>query len=193
MAIKINLRPTIGSPFPERHIDWFVKMPQELIGKRRAAPRAGLRSGGVKINHILVPIDFSPASRKVLEFASQYAGKFGALITVINVIEPSPETDPDALPAVLARGRDLQETQQALESFAEQSVAANLLKNTKVYAGRAYEQIVGAAKKLKVDLIIISAHGYIGAGTDIVGSTTERVVRFAHCPVLTIRPESVAK
>jgi nucleotide-binding universal stress UspA family protein len=53
--------------------------------------------------------------------------------------------------------------------------------------GRSFHEIAAAARTLKADLIIISTHGYTGLKHAVLGSTTERVVRHASCPVLVVR------
>jgi nucleotide-binding universal stress UspA family protein len=53
--------------------------------------------------------------------------------------------------------------------------------------GRSFHEITEAARNRKADLIIISTHGYTGLKHAVLGSTTERVVRYAPCPVLVVR------
>ncbi len=53
--------------------------------------------------------------------------------------------------------------------------------------GSAYHEICAAAKDEEVDLIIIATHGHTGLKHVVLGSTAERVVRHAPCPVLTVR------
>jgi nucleotide-binding universal stress UspA family protein len=54
--------------------------------------------------------------------------------------------------------------------------------------GRSFHEIVSAARSLKSDLIVISTHGRTGLSRALLGSTTERVVQHAPCPVLVVRP-----
>ena len=53
--------------------------------------------------------------------------------------------------------------------------------------GVPYEEIVDVATELAVDLIVIATHGYTTLKHFLLGSTTERVVRLAPCPVLVVR------
>ena len=62
-----------------------------------------------------------------------------------------------------------------------------MLEMVLVRFGRSFHEIAEAARTRKVDLIIISTHGYTGLKHAVLGSTTERVVRHAHCPVLVVR------
>jgi nucleotide-binding universal stress UspA family protein len=63
----------------------------------------------------------------------------------------------------------------------------------KVELGKPDENIVEWAKKDGTDLIVISTHGRTGLSYILMGSVTEKVVRHTHCPVLSIRPETVQK
>jgi nucleotide-binding universal stress UspA family protein len=53
--------------------------------------------------------------------------------------------------------------------------------------GHAYSEIPDTAKAMGADLIVIATHGYTGLKHVLLGSTAERVVRHAPCPVLTVR------
>lgn len=163
-----------------------MKTPQDIIGGRKTSQRVVRRNTSL-IKHILVPTDFSPASKKALQYASKFAAQLSAQISVMNVLEPLPNTDTGKLSAVVSGGHDFHDAQQALDCLATQEVAEDVLKSAKVSVGKAYEQIVKSAKNLKADLIIIASHGYLGTKEEIVGSTTERVVRYAPCPVLVVR------
>jgi nucleotide-binding universal stress UspA family protein len=60
---------------------------------------------------------------------------------------------------------------------------------TKVELGTPENNIVEEAKKDGMDLIVISTHGRTGLSHILVGSVTEKIVRHAPCPVLSIHPE----
>jgi nucleotide-binding universal stress UspA family protein len=53
--------------------------------------------------------------------------------------------------------------------------------------GKPHEAIAEAARNLNASLVVISTHGYSGIKRAVLGSTTERVVRTAPCPVLVVR------
>jgi nucleotide-binding universal stress UspA family protein len=137
---------------------------------------------------ILVPLDFSEPSKRAACFAREWAGLFGAHIYLLHVIEPATflsgwEDSPLAMPK-----RDLaQAAKKALERIARGELPDKLPVSVLVRNGKAYDQIVKTAKSLKIDLIIIPTHGYRGLERAMLGSTTERVVRLAPCPVLTVR------
>jgi nucleotide-binding universal stress UspA family protein len=53
--------------------------------------------------------------------------------------------------------------------------------------GRAYMEIVGRAKELEIDLITLATHGRTGLSHLVFGSTAEKIIRLAPCPVLTVK------
>jgi universal stress protein A len=142
------------------------------------------------LKRILVPIDFSECSVRALDYALAFAEQFAAKIILLHVVEPAvyPEN-------YLAAPATLQEVQENLvqvgrEHLAELSrkrlghrIEAELL----VRIGRAHSEIPDTAKAMGADLIVIGTHGHTGLKHVLLGSTAERVVRYAACPVLTVR------
>ena len=75
-----------------------------------------------------------------------------------------------------------------LETLSRQArIPARMLEKLLVRFGTPFAEIADAARSLKVDLIILTTHGYTGLKHVFMGSTAERVVRHAPCPVLTVR------
>jgi nucleotide-binding universal stress UspA family protein len=66
---------------------------------------------------------------------------------------------------------------------------SNIQIETSQRLGTPYEEIVKVAKEREVDLIVIATYGYTGLKHFLLGSTAERVVRIAPCPVLVVRQE----
>jgi len=64
---------------------------------------------------------------------------------------------------------------------------ADLIQNMLIRKGTPHKEITDAARELEADLIIIATNGYTGFAHVLLGSTTERVVRHAPCPVLVVR------
>ena len=62
-------------------------------------------------------------------------------------------------------------------------------KDSVVCIGRAWQEIVKTAERRSCDLIVIATHGYTGLKHAMLGSVTEKVVRYAPCPVLVFRGE----
>lgn len=152
----------------------------------------------LNIRSILVPIDFSPASEKALAYAVPFARQFGAKLTLLHVVEPIATPDfASSFPLAIENDKLMAECRRHLDGVIRHlEIDPKLIEKTLVRSGRTFHEITDAARTLKADLIIISTHGYSGLKHILLGSTTERVVRHAPCPVLVVRPserEFVAK
>lgn len=146
------------------------------------------RPGEVKVGEILVPIDFSEASTKALEYATSLAAQFGGRLTLLNVVEPVYYPDLAYTPLLMENDKIVQAAERELSAVvARNGIPETLLRKTLVRTGKAFHEITEAARTLKVDLIIIATHGRSGITRALLGSTTERVVRHAKCPVLVVR------
>ena len=141
------------------------------------------------IKSILVPVDFSKASLKALVYAESLCQHFGATMTLLYVIEPIGAADfMYAFPLTLGEDEMRAKAKASIEKFARKNrVKRSLVEKALVRSGRPFHEICEAARTLKVDLIVISTHGYSGLNHAIMGSVTERVVRHAPCPVLVVR------
>ncbi len=142
----------------------------------------------LKIKSILVPVDFSLPSKKALEYAVPFARQFGAKITLLFVLEPPVYTgDIGYIPLEVDNEASLKAATAKLNELAAQAVEPELLDQSLVRTGRPFQEITDIARSLNTDLIIIATHGYTGLKHALIGSTTERVVRHAPCPVLSVR------
>jgi nucleotide-binding universal stress UspA family protein len=145
---------------------------------------------GIALKRILVPIDFSPLSKKALQYALRFAEEFRAGITLLHVIEPDVPPAFDGLmmaPPMSPNGTHTKcESRLKILASSMPIRATNYVQPT-VRTGLAAYEIVEAAKEFDVDLIVIATHGYTGWKHFSIGSTAERVVRAAPCPVLVVR------
>ena len=145
------------------------------------------KSPGVRIQSILVPVDFSENSAGALKYASALASQFRARVTLIYVIEPTPFISGlGNVPIVLSDEEVKGKATHELELLVEEQLGSSVEAKSIIRQGKPYDQIVKAAKQLKADLIVISTHGYTGLKHTLLGSTAERVVRHAGCPVLVL-------
>lgn len=134
------------------------------------------------LKRILVPIDFSECSKKALQYAVPLARQFRAELTLLNVIHPYvPVSTLSPLPMAMPEGdgAGLKELQV--------SIGDSVPSATLTRFGEAWAEIVAVAKEQGADLIVISTHGRTGFEHALLGSTTEKVVRHAPCPVLVVR------
>jgi universal stress protein A len=151
---------------------------------------ARLPASSLRLEHLLVPVDFSDRSRQALAEAVAFARPFRSRVSLIHVVEPMvlPENLMLAVPELPEMGGNLvDDCQQRLARLAEQEIPAEQRGRTFVRVGRPFDEICQAATEEQADLIVISTHGYTGLKHVLLGSTAERVVRHAPCPVLTLR------
>jgi universal stress protein A len=143
---------------------------------------------------LLVPIDFSEHSKKTIEYATKLAALTSASIKILHVFQ-IPE-----YPAAFYEGLYIEheaikthvdkakrEASAQLSLIAEQIRAKGMEAEPILRSGNPYEEIVNAAKEIGVDLIVIGSHGYAGLGRLLLGSTAERVLQYAPCPVLVVK------
>lgn len=137
-----------------------------------------------QLKRILLPVDFSGTSRKALAYAVSFAKQFNADVLLLHVIEPALTTPQmETIPA-RAFGREHREdcAEELMAWQREfQPVAAAVVRE-----GTPYREIVAFARENGIDLIILGTQGLTGLA-HIFGSTAERVVRQAPCPVLVVR------
>ena len=143
------------------------------------------------IQSILVPTDFSPASEKAIAYAVPLARLSGAKLTLVHVIEPVATTDfGGTFPLAMENDEVKRACKRHLQCLVDTlEIEPKLIEKLLVRNGRAFNEIASAARTLKADLIIISTHGRTGLKHALLGSTTERVVQYAPCPVLVVRPQ----
>jgi nucleotide-binding universal stress UspA family protein len=144
----------------------------------------------MKIKKILAPTDLSEPSRAGVRLALDLAKSKRAKVLIYHVIGASEEW--------LARHDDFYSPNQLIEKH--KRMLAQFLKASfgdslpevsvrqDVGFGVPYEKIIEKAKEEKADLIVMSTHGWSGLFHALIGSVTERVVRRAHCPVLSVHP-----
>jgi len=145
---------------------------------------------GINLKQILVPIDFSDCSLRALDLASLIAQPFGAKLTLLHVVEPAvyQQNFLGITPPLEESNQTLVESgRERLAAVSRKRVGYRLRTESLVRVGRAHSEIPDTASALSADLIVMGTHGYTGLKHVLLGSTAERVVRHAACPVLTVR------
>ncbi len=143
-----------------------------------------------EIKKVLVPIDFSDYSKSSLRYAVNFAKKFNAEIYLIYVVEPV-IYPPDfsmgqiAIPSVNAEWDE--RAREELKNLAKTEIPEGVKVKTILKNGKPFLEIIDTALEENIDLIIIATHGHSGVEHILFGSTAEKVVRKAPCPVLTLR------
>jgi nucleotide-binding universal stress UspA family protein len=140
---------------------------------------------------ILCPSDFSDPSNVALKVAVELASHFDAQLCLMHVVPSVPPlpADPNyAFFGVEQYEQALQEdAEQRLKDTAQQRIPKGVKCRAIFKRGDAANEIVLGATEEGADLIVIATHGRTGWRHLVFGSVAERVVRFAECPVLTIR------
>jgi len=159
---------------------------------RKSPPKskARVKPARLKYGKVLVPVDFSESSQQAFRYAVRFAAMHKSRLLVLYVVEPMIHPPELGYPSV-AMSPLPQNYRNAsiakLKELCDRNVPRTLKVSLKIRVGRAYQEIVTAASDESADLIIISTHGYTGLKHALLGSTAERVVRQAGCPVLTVR------
>jgi nucleotide-binding universal stress UspA family protein len=138
----------------------------------------------VPFHRILCPIDFSDYSLHALDHAVAIGRSCGGTVTALHVLHPIPYTDP-LLGATLYTPADFDRTLSDLNAFVHGEVGHTPIE-TSVKEGHATHTILREATALSADLIVMGTHGRSGFERFVLGSVTERVLRKATCPVLTV-------
>lgn len=142
------------------------------------------------ITKILVPIDFSNYSKLALQYASKFAKNFNADLYLVYVVEPVIYPSDFSMGQVTFPATELEmneKAKQELDTLAKSEIGSDIKVETVVRTGKPFVEINECAAELDVDLIIIATHGHTGVEHLLFGSTAEKVVRKAPCPVLTLR------
>lgn len=144
----------------------------------------------IEVSHILVPVDFSDATDRVVEWAAHLAEEHASRLTLLHAYHLPVEFQhlegaalPDDFWASVRK-----EAEGKLEALAAPLRARGLDVSSAACDGYAATVIVDEAQHLEADLIVIGTHGLSGLQHLLLGSIAERVVQKAPCPVLTVKP-----
>jgi universal stress protein A len=145
-----------------------------------------------RIKNILVPVDFSDASKQALRYACELADTFEASLHVLHAVEnpylPSGYMEFYAPPQEFFEQIE-QEARKQLETLLTREEQARygavLVHRT---GGPAQEILDYVRAQGHIDLIVMATHGRGGVARLMMGSVADKVVRAAPCPVLTLRP-----
>jgi nucleotide-binding universal stress UspA family protein len=144
----------------------------------------------VKLDRILVGCDFSPDSNLSFQYALALARQFQCELHLAHVIEST--IYKHILKSGPERGQDqhalFKELDEKLKNMIPGEAHACCAPRTELLAGQPYEELTKYAVTHNIDLIVLGVRGHSLMETLFLGSTTDRVVRQAPCPVLSVRP-----
>lgn len=131
------------------------------------------------ITNIMCPVNFTDVARESLHVAARMAEAFHAHLTIVHVVETDDVTDVKAHEEMVRRW--IAPELQDICSYREL-----------VLRGGAAERVLDCADDLSADFLVIGAQHKRFREATVLGTTTERVIRFASCPVLVVPREAVA-
>ena len=137
---------------------------------------------------ILVAVDFSDCSSVAIDYADALAADIQARLIFLHVIEQAMNLQNELNPALTDPNQQTVEAaQKRLAVLAQKRDRRCRQIEILVRIGRAYSEIADTARAMAADLIVVGTHGFNGVENPLMGSTAERVVRHAPCPVLIVR------
>lgn len=146
-------------------------------------------TGRLHVERILCPTDFSDFAARALRQAVALGRWFGSEVTVLHVVPrvlPAGEGVP-YVPALLSPDSPFhQQVQEELAQFVEPVRHEPVVIHTRLREGVAWREIEAEARSLPADLIVVGTHGRSGFEHLVLGSVTEKLLRLAPCPILTV-------
>ena len=150
-------------------------------------PAPGRPSPAWAAPRLLLATDLSEASASATDQAFELAGRLGASLLVVSIIDPGSLLLPGGRFRVRidqVRERREQLAQFLVERGREEGIEVSFL----VWTGDPGDMIVEAAQSERADMVLVGSHGRGAVGRFFLGSVSEHVVRHAPCPVLVVRP-----
>jgi nucleotide-binding universal stress UspA family protein len=166
-------------------------MAKKTKRNHRSATTNARSDDAIRFKRLLVPIDFSEHSKRGLRYAVDLARQFHAEIILIYVVEITlyPPDLGFGQVAIHDFEHEMRERgEKELAQLVEMMVPTDVPSRTLIRTGKPFVEILNAAREERADLIVIPTHGHTGVEHILFGSTAEKVVRKAPCPVFVVRP-----
>lgn len=145
----------------------------------------------ISLSRILFPTDFSEFSLHALKYAQSFAETYKAELHVLHVVDEASlywmAMGPNSLPIGPCTEELLDVARKEMADFVGEHLADARNVTSDVVLGRPFTEIIRYARDSKIELIVLCTHGRSGIQHALLGSVTEKVVRKAPCPVLTVR------
>jgi nucleotide-binding universal stress UspA family protein len=158
-----------------------------MNSKERKNARTPSPSAPVRLKRIVVPTDFSAASRKAIDQATAFAKLCDGEVTLVHVIEPAPYPEFGYAHIPMKEAKLKRAAREQLAALCRKLADAGLTCGFAIRTGSAFHEITEQAREESADLIVVATHGRGALAHLLLGSTAERVVRHAPCPVLVVR------
>jgi nucleotide-binding universal stress UspA family protein len=138
------------------------------------------------IKRLLLATDFSDCARRAEEYACALTASWRAELTVMTVVEFQPGLDREYAVNQVYLADRMYEATAGLAAFKDKLHRKGVQATTRVGTGLPSEEVIAAAQSEDADLIIVGTRGKSGLAHVLLGSTAERVIRMAPCPVLAV-------
>jgi nucleotide-binding universal stress UspA family protein len=148
----------------------------------------------VRIQRILCPVDFFPASLRAVDYAIGLAQKYGAKLHLLHVVSPilySTEQYAFTVSDIIDSMK--KQSARKMKKLERKARAAGLTIYTDVRTGEVKREIESAVRATKADILVMGTHGRRGMEKWFLGSVTERMLRRSPIPVLTLRGSKKAR
>lgn len=148
----------------------------------------------LRVKSILATTDFSKESLAGVKIAAALAEKLKAGVTLLHVVEP-PARLAGLESLLLARNEAgvMAQMRSKVAALSESERKGKVTISSAVRTGKPFHEISTAATELEADMIVMATHGHSGAKRMLMGSTAERVVRHAPCPVFTVPTRNIRR
>jgi nucleotide-binding universal stress UspA family protein len=149
--------------------------------------RRGLKRGGM-FQKIVTAVDGSPNSLRALDKALQLAKQFSSELVVVSVVHiPITSYSYDVLGSLEVFNKLEEDGKQSLAKCVSMAAEAGVAARTVLLSGDPAQGILDTAAKEGADLLIVGSRGTGTLERLLMGSVSERVVRFSKCPVLVVK------
>lgn len=138
---------------------------------------------------ILFATDLSKSAERAEAYACTLAASWGAALTVMSVLEFPPGLNPEYSVNRLYLAELMKQATQGLVDVNERTSARGVAVQTRIATGIPSEEVLAVARAEGTDLIVVGTVGKTGVEHILLGSTAERIIRTAPCPVLAVRTE----
>ena len=139
------------------------------------------------IKRLLLATDFSDWARRAEHYACSLAASWQIPLTIMTVLEFPPGMDPEYALNKHYLTERMDEASFRLADFKSRAILRGIEATTRIATGIPSDEVIAAARAEDSDLLIVGTRGSSGLAHVLLGSTAERVIRTAPCPVLAVR------
>jgi nucleotide-binding universal stress UspA family protein len=146
----------------------------------------------LRVKRVLWPTDFSDLSKHAARYAKAFRDEFGSELHVINVLTaPLPVemslTMPAELPVAVPEPELIEASKEALRRVIQEQLDGDENVRYEAFFGSPWSGVCEYARQNAIELIVVATHGRTGLQHAVIGSTAERIVQHAPCPVMVVK------